>query len=116
TVSDRVDAAVLTEKHRAIHMEVIGDDSQSLLAKHFPGADNGIESAEARVIQGDCRLWDSQRHQRLLHIGRLVVCLHMVVAAYQQVPHLAFAVKVGRSLDATGEVTIDVSMFRQATG
>ena len=83
-------------------------ESENLLRPH-----DRVERAEARVVADDLRLGNARLHERRLHVGRLVVCFDVVVAAHDEAVHLARLVELRRRHDPPREVEVGKSVGKR---
>ena len=79
-------------------MKTLGDDDEVLLTEDALGANDGVESAQARIVT----VYVIGRHafldEGILHVGGFVVAVAMVVTADQQELDFASVIKLGGGL------------------
>ncbi len=94
-------------KQRAFAVEALGDDDEVVGVEDFTRAHDGIQGAEARVVEHDVGRIDACGNQILPHRHRFVIALQGVIAAQQQVVHLAAVIGVQRALNAVAIILVD---------
>jgi len=97
------------DKQRTLAVEALGNNNKVVGVEDFTRAHDGVQGAETRVIKHDILRVYPGGNQILAHGDRLVVALLGIVAAQQQVVHLAAVVGVQRTLNAVAIVLINDS-------
>ena len=94
-------------KQRALAVEALGNNNKVVSIEDFTGADNRIERTETRIVQHNIRRIDAGFNQIAAHGHRLVIALQRVIAAEQQIVHLAAVVGVHRTLNPVTIILVD---------
>lgn len=71
--ADSVNAILLRQPDRPLIMECLRDNRNAAFAKHFPGANYGVQRGESGIITKNGRFRHTFRYQRLLHRRRFIV-------------------------------------------
>ena len=108
--TDGVDAVVAGDIDGPFVMETLADYDIGCLSEHFPGPDHGVERPESGIVQHDQRIRNAPRQQGAAHHLRLVVGSVAVVAADEDLVHLAGAQQRVRSVDPVAEVEIGAAV------
>ena len=87
---------MIGEKNRTLIVELLRDDCDLILTKYLHHSDYGIEGSEACVVQIDASGRHALVHQRVFHVGGLIIPLHVVVAADDEIVDFPVVVEFRR--------------------
>ena len=97
---------MIGEENRTLIVELLRDDCDLILTKYLHHSDYGIEGSEACVVQIDASGRHALVHQRVFHVGGLIIRLHVVVAAHDEIVDFPMVVEFRRRRDAVLEIRI----------
>lgn len=108
-VGDGINALLAGYIDGAGVMELLGDDSEFALGEYGFGPDNGVEGAEASIVECDVFLSDTAGHEVALHFHGFVVFHGAVVAAGYDFLDFAFSVELYGGVEAVFVVEVDAT-------
>ena len=94
------------DKQRPLAVETLGNDDEIIGVEHLAGTHDGIKRAESGVVEHDIGRVDACGNQIFAHRHRLVIALQRVIAAQQQIVHLAAVIGVQRALNTIPVILI----------
>ncbi len=95
------------DKQRPLAVEALGNNDEVIGVEHLAGAHDGVQRAEPGVVEHDVGRVNACGNQIFAHRHRLVIALQRVIAAQQQIVHLAAVIGVERALNTVAIVLIN---------
>src|SRR5207244_11576793 len=97
---------MIGEENRTLIVELLRDDCDLILTKYLHHSDYGIDGSEACVVQIDASGRHALVHQRVFHFGGLIIPLHVVVAADDEIVDFPMVVAFRRRRDAVLDIRV----------
>ena len=101
-----VDSKMVADVEGSLVVELLGYNSDGVLAKDLLGADHGVEGAETGIVKHNAAVRNAFGNEVVFHVLRLVVGLVVVVAADKDYLDLSCFVEVYRGFDAVDIVDV----------